>query len=367
MAPTPKLIRALTAFALTGCAGMQAGLPDPGPPPATGASHPWTVAVLPFEDGRLKSEASDAQGLYVYNGVLYQGTRLEDLDDPAGRFTESFARHLLRTGLFARLVLVRDPAQAQDADLLLKGTIRRARGYVEKKPEGDPRVLAEVMVADLVLEDPKTQEVRFGGETGWAIVEQRPEARPWSVLGEALGVAVDRWADAVREADLVGFRVVEQASLPKRQLEGPLASWTGSEPPGWTFTSTSGRRPEGWTGQAVCDEGTFTQRQVLRFNRAVGPYVPRVIVWRCPSDVRLRWDRSAEFPARVLGTDAQGRWLLVWSLGSGAWPAAEAELQRALSLDPPPRRYIFRLPMGPDPARSLAPSPRQPGLHDPLL
>lgn len=350
-----------------GCASMgSARIPVPQGPVTRSAVHDLTVAILPFEDVRLAREAPDRRGLYLYNGVEYRGTRLEAMGRPMAAFTEAFARHLLHAGVFARLLRAEDPAAAQNADLILTGQVLRARGYVEKQPaEGEaPRVLAEVALRQLRLEDPKSGAVVFDGGTGWAIVERRDETDPWQLLSDALAVAIERWARVLRQSAL-REAVAEQVHLPNGGLsEAPMAAWVGAAPPGWRFETEDGTVPRGWKGESTCERGVFIQRSALRFHRVLGPYVPRVAVWRCPVQVRLDWDRRSEYPATVAGRDDRGRWVFTSALGGSNWPDAEEELFEALELRPPPRRYIFRLPLGPDPARS---GPTGPAPHAPLL
>jgi len=341
------------AFALAGlasCAGNTVEIPSKSTEFSGPARHPLRVAILPLTDARTVDEAPDADGEYVYRGLVFEGTNLDWLRPrPMDRVTRRFAEALLRTGVFAELVLVPSADRARDADLVLRGTVRRARGYVQRDPpEGeDPWVLSEVVFDELEIIDTDTEEVRFAGATGWSIWEQRPPpVDPWAVLGETLDEAAARLSAVLISADFASFVVEPRVALPSAVAEAPRAS-AELAPDGWVHARTSTTTtPRGWDGDAACRSERFTQRQALHFHRRLGPYVPHVFLWRCPSDVRLRRSSRVELPAVLLGTDAEERWVFGLALGQSNWPHALEQLGNALNLAAPESPYVVEVAGG---------------------
>lgn len=351
-------------LSMSACVGPQAALPPAAAPSAKPAIHGLRVAVLPLRDAREPGEAPDERGDYVYRGRVFRGTNLDWLRPSAmDHFTRRFAESLLRTGLFHELVLVRDPRAAPKADLLLRGAVLRARGYVEADPEDDapPWVLSEVVVSDLELVDADSGAVRFRGATGWSIWEQRPEpVDPWVVLAEAMDRSVDELAVVLAKAELERFVVLDRVAL---ELGAGEADERPSAPPGWTAATTStASRPRGWDGEARCGLESFEQAQTLEFHRVLGPYVPTVQLWTCPPDVRLRWSARAELPAVLLGRDPAGAWLFGSALGRSNWPDALEQVAARRAVTPPESPYVVEI-SGEEPPRAVEgaqiPSPRR--------
>jgi hypothetical protein len=321
-------------------------LPTPSPPTRPPpVAHSLQVALLPLVDGRTEAPSKD--GLYAYRGRTYRGTNLDRLEpDAMAALTRAFAEHLLQARVFQRLVLVLEREQAADADLFLTGSLIRARGYVEAVDDGELAwLLGEVELRDLQLVD-RSGQVRFRGETGWAFERQVPagsEPDPYAVLSEALAVSVGRLSGVWLGADFEGFDVPVDVELaPGRTAFDQLAEVT---PRGWSpLPVRTEQRPRGWGGEERCERTGFAEQQSLRFHRAIGPYTPLVEVWRCAADVRLAWDRTEVYPARLLGTDVQGRWIFASQVGRSSWRGAVDQLSRALALRPPPRRYVFEIP-----------------------
>lgn len=313
-----------------------------------GPVRPLRVAVLPLIDGRRTEPAEG--GLYTYRGRTYRGTDLDRMEpDGAAGLTEAVARQLVHEAVFREIVLVLRRDQAPEADLFISGRVVRARGYVESEPSesGQVWVLGEVEIADVRVEDEEGR-LRFHGETGWAFHRRvslaQSRSDPWRVLSEALAVSVNRLADVWREADFRSFEARETVQV--TQDETDFTRLDRLTPPGWASTGPeASARPRGWAGRARCIHRGFEALQTLRFHRLLGPYVPAVHVWRCPADVELAWMREERFPARLLGTDEEGRWLFVSQVGASNWPRADEAIERALAPEPPPTRHVFRLPI----------------------
>jgi len=350
------LATGLTA-ALVGCRlgppPAQLVMPPPSAPPTT-VAHPLRVAVLPFLDGR--TEAPARAGRYTYGGVEYEGTELRG--DAMNQLTRAFAERMVAKGVFRETVLVRDRTQARDADLFLTARVRRARAYVEvvrgddERDTRDPWVLAEVDIRDLRVTD-REGVVRFDGSTGWAFHRRAFEPVHWEVLGKAWARAADEVAEVWRETDFAEAQVPEAVAL--AEGEPGFDRLSERAPEGWIAHQTMVPSPRGWTGDPGCERIVISQRQGLRFHRALGPYVPQVRVWRCPAESRLRWNEGEAYPAKLLGSEADGRWLFVSVLGASNWPRAEAQVTAALPTAPLPRPYVFELPLLP-PREGAAPS-----------
>lgn len=336
-------------------------------PAATRARHPLRVAVLPLVDDR-EADAEDAEdGLFTYDGLDFEPSDLAELPGAPGLvFAELLARHLVRAGSFREVVLVLEPADAPDAALLLRGRIRRARGYVEAErrgpraepPKATKRVLAEVYLADLELVEPGPMgRRRLHADLGWSILEERPvqpaPPSPWEVLGDALFESHQQLArlleDAVLDGSFVapertGLRPAPAGSSTAAASLGALAQLEGRAPPGWAFRRESeASAPLGWRTLGGCESGRFEARQTQRFHRVLGPYQPSVRLWLCPAELGLELDHKDEFPAVYLGATPTGQHAFLWRLGPSSWLDAQAELVSELQVTPPAARYQFRI------------------------
>lgn len=354
----PAVPVAVLLTAASGCAARRAEIPAPPPGPLPSAHHRLRVALPPLRDAREVREAPDGAGAYVYRGELYRGTNLDWLrPSPMNHLTRRFAQALLQTGVFAELVLVESADAAARADLVLTGSVRRARGYVQRDPAqgADPWVLGEVVLDELELRDARTGAVRVSGGTGWSIWEQRPApADPWAVLADALDRATAELSQVLVDADLKRFEVANAVRVP-RPIEPPVSP-AAATPDGWRHAVTStASAPRGWTGAARCRREALAQQQALRFHRILGPYRPEVVLWRCPSDVRLRWSPRVELPAVLMGSDDEGRWWFGSALGQSNWPEPLAQLTEALALAPPPP-YVIEL-TGAEAPKAAEPTP----------
>ncbi|NJK88941.1 MAG: hypothetical protein HC923_05725 [Myxococcales bacterium] len=291
---------------------------------ASRAAHAATIAVLPLVDDRSPEAPDDAKGEYLYQGRRYRGTNLRWLKDPElHRLTGRMAESILASGAFARVVLVLEPGDAPEADLLLQARIRRARGYVEAEPEsGAPWVLSEVVLSEVRILDARTRELRFHGDVGWTLFEQREGAvDPWVVLAETMDRAIATAAEVWRSSDFTSF--VVEPKLDDDALEDSAV------PRGWSRTEPRPRTaPRGWDGEERCEEHRYVQRQATRFHRSIGPYLPSVLFWLCPPDVVLRWKGDATLPAAFVGKTSDGRWLFAVSLGPSNWDDAVDEISR---------------------------------------
>lgn len=95
--------------------------------------------------------------------------------------------------------------------------------------------------------------------------------------------------------------------------------------------------------------------------RRLGPYVPAVELWWCPSETGLEWAGAADFPARYLGLDGAGRRWFARQVGPSSWPSAPEALAARAGLTPPAERYRFRLGPGAEDGRGAnAASPMRP-------
>ncbi len=324
---------------------------------AASPRHERTLAILPLVDARRRNEAPDDKGRFLYSGIEYVGTRLDDLPgDPMWRVTEVLGQHLARTNHFARVVLVLTKDQAPEADLFLTGRVVRARGYVEAeapkkdsgRPEDERKILAEVLFEDLVIADREGRRL-MDVSVGWSWAKKRrvPEGEaidPWRVLARTMRVALGDFSDAIAGADLSGaFVVADTVALTNTGTVG-FATLASATPSGWRFTETSSASaPIGWTGAEACDEVAFEQRQTIRFHRFLGPYTPRVRVWSCPDDVAFTYDAKADFPAIYVGTRGARRFF-VHRVGESNWPSADEQIVAHLAVTKPERRHVFELP-----------------------
>ena len=340
---------------LTGCASVELPYDLGKVESRVEPRHPARVAFLPFEDHRASSGDGPDAPEFTYNGIEYEATELEKLKgNPLDRVTEAVARHLAKSRIFAQIILVLDASQAPEADLLLTGKIYRMRGYVENVEDDatEAHILSEVVITDITLEDARNRGRRLiVSDVGWSILEKRKRTEegptPWEVLGEALQTAVTSLVKELEAADLSGkLDVREEVALELLPTSttaafGQLAS---APPYGWRYDSVKQKSaPIGWTGDGDCDQVTYTQRQSLRFHRALGPYRPTLHLWACPTDVALTYDAKADFPALFLGTRDHLRYF-VHAVGETNWPEAKKQIAAHLGVQPPASRHIFELP-----------------------
>jgi len=109
-------------------------------------------------------------------------------------------------------------------------------------------------------------------------------------------------------------------------------------------------RPVGWRASApTCQEVQFLQKQTLRFNRALGPYRPAVVLWACPNNNGYEYNALEEFPATYLGDRADGTRFFMRKLGESNWPKALDDLRGHLAIIPPRGRHVFELRPSPTP------------------
>ncbi len=337
-------------LALYGCAEARIWPLETGSAALARFEHPKTVAVVvPLADRRRPEEADDRGGRYVYRGIEYRGTRLEQLGlEPLEALGLAVAKHLAAARVFARVVVVDDARRAPDADLVLSGALVRLRGYVEvEPPEGEKRrVVAEAELGPFELSDQKGP--LFRGTVGWSFHDRRDgDPEPWSLAQEALRPALDQLAASLSRARLDGAaRPSGSAPLPPIPLgETGTAALAGAGPPGWRFSGRDPAPPEGWGG-AACLSGRIRAEQEHGFHRRLGPYVPELTLWWCPADASLRWDPKSEFSARFLGSDGAGRNWFGRQVGASAWKRAAEDFASRAGLRPPPGRHVFGV--GPD-------------------
>lgn len=359
--------RALWTFALSvqgACASAQIPYPLEDAPRATQARHAIRVAVLPFADERDSEDTRAEDGLFSYGGLDYEPTDLSELAAPPGFvMAEILARHLVRVGSFREVLLVRDPSQAPEAELLLRGRIRRARGYVEADGQREARpnqvevrrVIAEVFISDVELVEPGANGRRLlHADLGWSILEERPlspeRPSPWQVLGDALFESHRQLALLLEDAVLDGsFVAPEETALAATTGQTSsaaidLARLGAMAPAGWAFEPGSAPSgPEGWRASSTCEAGQFAALQTQRFHRVLGPYRPTVRVWLCPAELELALDHKIEFPAKYLGRAPSGESVFSWRLGPSSWPRAESDLARALRVEGPSGKYTFKV------------------------
>ena len=363
------------AAALGGCSTAQIPYDLETISPRSGPRHPVRVAVLPLVDGRRPDErAEGGSDRFVFRGLEYVGTVMEDLDGtPSHRVTEVLARHLARRRTFAQVILVLSEDQAPNADLFLDGRILRLRGYVEanapseksKRPPDERKVLAEVVLEDLRLRN-RDGQILLQSDAGWSLLETRrlgPDGdppQPWSVMSEALRVALADFATLVEGADLSGrFEIKTPVALKPSTstvtAEGPFGDLAARGPYGWRFVEETPTAPVGWRSDKTCAAASFRWQQTRRFHRVIGPYQPRVRLWACSMNAPFRFDTKTEFPAELLGDGPGGRYF-VWSLGETNWPESMAELRTRLGVQAPASRYIFEVGPGAPAAQPSPPS-----------
>ena len=321
--------------------------------------HALRVAVVPLVDARTKDDASDDASRFTYQGVEFVFTDLRRLRGGATRgLTTMLARHLAHARVFAQVILVDAANDAPEADLVLTGQLRRARGYVESeardeasgKPVDQRTVLAEVFFADLELRDTGQQRrVLLRADAGWSVlaeVSSEPEApTPWTVLSDALRPALDRFTTLVADADLSGAYVVaDQVALATgTSTTGLFGRLADTGPTGWRWVRTATATPVGWRGDVPCEAANYEAQQSLRFHRALGPYVPTVSLWACPTGRPLKYDSLEAQPALYIGRGG-GRWnYFVRQVGASNWPKAAEQVTAHLGVHPPAQRYVFEV------------------------
>ena len=317
--------------------------------------HARSLVVVPFVDAREGTDRDSDEPIFVYGGIAYRTTDLSHLQGTAERtLAELLARHLVKAGVFASVILVDRIEDAPEADLVLAATIRRARGYAEaegrsaesKKPRDRRSVLAEVWLEDVTItERGGTHRALFDVDLGWSILEERiGEPDPWAILGEALATVGQQAVRLLASADLEGGYVVLPAvALGAATSSGApgLDALATAAPPGWRVT-TSTASPGGWKRTAgECQSTVLRAAQTQRFHRVLGPYVPTVRVSWCGLDARLEIDDRVEFPAVYLGKSKRGAHVFVEALGASNWPRAADQISRFFEIDAPPKRHIF--------------------------
>jgi hypothetical protein len=343
---------------------------------APAPAHDLEVALVELRDRRLATEGPGASDRFIYRGLEYRGTLVDDLGiDPMAVITEVVARHLAKARVFARVYVVDEPGRAPaDVDLFAFGDLVRLRGYVEAEPPPedsgrDPKmrkVVAEAKIARFELRASPAGPAlaRFG--VGWSFhdlrsAEPRPPD-PWAVAAEVLRPALDQLVVSARRARLDGRVRVDEArwgpepprlsTRLKRAFSStatsPAPALEALTPPGWAFEVTSSATsPADWARRGPpCAEGQWRATQEHRFLRRLGPYVPTVELWWCPPGTSLAWEAEAEFPALFIGRDAAGRRWLARQVGPSSWPGAPEAFARAVRLRPPEQRHRFRLGPG---------------------
>ena len=349
-----------------GCAAPVARLPYrvEAVPTAEAPAHPEALAVVRLVDARRPEEAPNRDATYVYRGVEYRGTALEQLGlSPTRPVTHALARHLAKARIFRRVWAVEDPAQAPSAELVLRGSLVRLRGYVEARspgpdsglPETARRVLAEVELGPLELrraDDPPRAPPMARFTVGWSFHDVRTAtAAPWSLAAEALGPSLTQLTAALASADLAGGTRVAPVDLGRGALPAPGidpgARLRGATPPGWRFAREPVGGPLGWEASAPCARGAWRTRQELGFSRRMGPYRPIVQLTWCAPSVALRWDARAPASARYVGRDAAGRRWFVRPVGRSSFERAPEQVAARFSLRAPALRHAFELGPGP--------------------
>lgn len=333
--------------------------------------HKKIVALLPLVDARTAADGSDDAAGFDYRGVEYAHTALRELSgEPIHHLTRLLAQRLVHAGIFAQVILVLSPDQAPEADLILKAKLRRMRGYVEAappdkktgRPQDERFVLAEVFLEDIELSDPKQPStIYFRSDAGWSIDEKRTvpqdvERDPWPLLGEAFQRAITDLTRELERADFSGRYVVkeqvalavdapEDAADAEGAAKSPFGALAESAPAGWALVKTSSAsKVIGWRSSGEgCRQLRFQQQHTVRFSRTLGPYRPSVIVWTCSKDQRLSYNPLEEFPARYLGTRADGSAIFLRTLGESNWPNVLQELKGHLAITPPRARHVFEV------------------------
>ncbi|MFO0728635.1 MAG: hypothetical protein U1E65_32965 [Myxococcota bacterium] len=378
----------LLALVLGGCHLRTLAPPPPLPAdkiPVGGVRFRETIAILPFEDGRAADDRQDGPSIFVYGGVDFIHTDLDELrGGPRYAFAEAMARALVAAHSFARVVLVERAEDAPEADFILSATLRRARGYVEANERPDPEeaeksgnpkvlrapaakkskdersVLAEVWLEDVTIrsaKDPAKKLLR--ADLGWSIWAEKkavPEPPdPWAILSEAMAVAHGQLTSLLDEADLSGAVIAEDAVEIGRTKTASVATHTssvalfaavrGNIPPGWRERGGPKEPwPLGWKGdRGRCTSLALEERQSQRFHRALGPYRPTVTLSLCSAASHLRFDPLVEFPAEYVGTVAGGAHLFLHAVGKSSWRGAVRDLSRFLGPTPPPLRHVFEV------------------------
>ncbi|MBI4820065.1 MAG: hypothetical protein HY791_27565 [Deltaproteobacteria bacterium] len=336
------------ALSLTAC---HAHLPSVSPARRARRPLPMTVAIPPLLDER---ESGDDEELFLYQGTELVHTNLDRLErSPSVELTELFARVLLEAGAFARIILVDRIQDAPEADLVLSGKIRRARGYVEAKArKDDPRllVMAEVLFSDVELRS--KGDIVLSADLGWSIAEDRTgDQDPYALLSEASSRTVDQLVGLLEQRAL--SPLPKSSTLSLTSTSASIDELVQAAPEGWRVVETSVGAPAGWRTRdstRTCRWARFEMLGRISFHRAVGPYVPSVSVWVCAPTARLvvKGEGSAtgplDFPARYRGRAADGSFVFALSIGKSSWAAAEEQLVRSLGVTPPSSRYVFEVP-----------------------
>lgn len=333
--------------------------------------HRKIVAILPLIDARSAADGNDDAAGFDYRGVEYAHTSLAEMSgEPIHHLTRLLATRLVHAGIFSQVILVLSPEQAPEADLILRAKLRRMRGYVEANPPDkktgrppDERfVLAEVFLEDLELSDAKKPgTIYFRSDAGWSIDEKRTvpehvERDPWPLLGEAFQRAITDLGKELEVADFSGRYTVqdkvalaidapEDAADAEGAAKSPFGALAESPPSGWALVKTSSAsKVIGWRSKGEgCRQLRFQQQHTVRFSRTLGPYRPSVILWTCPKDQRLSYNTLEEFPARFLGTRADGSAIFLRTLGESNWPNVLQEIKGHLAITPPRARHVFEV------------------------
>ncbi|MBI2376812.1 MAG: hypothetical protein HYV07_22630 [Deltaproteobacteria bacterium] len=310
-------------------------------------TRPLSVAILPLVDAR---DAEDSADGFVYRGVELDHTDLSRLEKSASfELTERLARHLVAARSFAKIVLVDEAPAPSEVDLVLRGKIRRARGYVEAEARADdPKllVIAEVVLSEIELLG--SRGVVASADLGWSIAEDRvAPVDPYVVLSEAMDRTFDQLVTLIDRSELEPL--LTSTELARARTSSIAFSSLAVNAPAGFHAQTRRGVPSGWRvdpAAGSCESVLFEAAGRLSFHRALGPFVPSVEVWSCPARNRYVLKGAGatsgplELVATYVGLTPDRSRVFVLKMGKSAWTRAQEEIARALTLEAPARHAL---------------------------
>ncbi|MDF1565257.1 MAG: hypothetical protein P1V51_19630 [Deltaproteobacteria bacterium] len=292
--------------------------------------------------------------------------------DLAALATDDLVERLRRSGRFARVVRVEVVGAVPEGALLLKGRLRRLRGfqgYHVKKGQAPELVvsLGSAYLDEVELGDPRSRQLYFLGQAG-ARIDAADRLDPFALARAAWARAANSLVERIVAADLE--RPLQREVGLDPGARGELVALVEGLPGRWRLDeSAPADRPPGWTGAGDCGSVALEDPSRTFYQPQLGHYRPRLRLWICPPQVQLALRLSEDgprFPAELIGS-LKGAPVLLLALGKSSWPGARAEILRFLGAEPL-AGPILRWPMGEAPAEEALPEePELPAGDPPAL